>query len=92
MSKKNNKGIIGLAVLGAASFALGMYLSKKENREKVKKTLDNTNKFLKNKLDEFDYKYNIIPCDEIYEWNKDEDGVRVTVINKARSIEDEFED
>jgi len=40
--KKSNKGLlgaIGAAVLGAAAGAAAMFLSKKENREKVQKTV-----------------------------------------------------
>ncbi|WBW97366.1 hypothetical protein [Oceanirhabdus sp. W0125-5] len=88
MKKSNKKELIALGILGIASVALGMYLSKKENREKIKEELSKTNEVFKNKLDEIDYKYNIIPCNEVYQWNSDEDTINVTIHKEAKVIDE----
>ncbi len=88
MKKTNKKELIGLGLLGVASLALGVYLSKKENRDKIKSELSKTNEVFKNKLDEIDYKYNIIPCNEVYQWNSDEDKINVTIHKEAKVMDD----
>ncbi|MCM1991913.1 hypothetical protein [Oceanirhabdus seepicola] len=88
MKKNNKKELIALGLLGVASLALGAYLSKKENREKIKSEFSKTNEVFKNKLDEIDYKYNIIPCNEVYQWNSDEDKINVTIHKEAKAIDE----
>ena len=90
MEKSKRDSLITLIAIGAASAALGYYFSKKENREKVKENLHNTGVRFKNKIDELDYKYAILPCDESYAWNKSEGTVTSIIRKKAKSIEDEF--
>ena len=90
MEKSKRDSIITLVAIGTVSAALGYYFSKKENRDKVKENIQNTNIRFKNKMDELDYKYNILPCDESYVWNKNEDSVTSIIRRKAKSLEDEF--
>jgi len=88
MKKTNKKELIAVGLLGVASLALGVYLSKKENRDKIKTELSKTNEVFKNKLDEIDYKYNIIPCNEVYQWNSDDDKINVTIHKEAKAIDE----
>ena len=88
MKKTNNKELIALGLLGVASLALGAYLSKKENRDKIRSEFSKTNEVFKNKLDEIDYKYNIIPCNEVYQWNSDENKINVTIHKEAKIMDE----
>lgn len=85
MKKCTKKDLIAIGVLGVASLAIGAYLSKKENRDRIKSELKKTNESIKNRIDMMDYKYNIIPCNEVYEWTEEE-GTNVTIHKKAKSI------
>ena len=88
MKKTNKKELIALGLIGVASLALGAYLSKKENRDKIRSEFSKTNEVFKNKLDEIDYKYNIIPCNEVYQWSSDDDKINVTIHKEAKVIDE----